>query len=224
MPRSAAGTTRPTGSSGDRSPRSGKPTPTDPATEPDPGWLPLLNTPPYPEHPSGHSCLSGSIVHILQDFFGTDKMEFSATSAVSGTTRSFTRFSQAIKEIIEARVWGGIHFRTADVQGSIIGKKVAHWREKHYFQRHCCIGSPPGLIGETRAHDISPRPSPPPPGAKLGLRRVPLPARGHHPGRPLVPALRPLLPGRRRAPRRARRGGRPRHGVPVGSAVRAGVR
>src|SRR6266542_6213266 len=52
-------------------------------------------------------------------------------------------------------------------------------------QRHCCIGSPPGLIGETRAHDISPRPSPPPPGAKLGLRRVPLPARGHHPGRPL---------------------------------------
>ena len=106
----------------------------NPATEPDPGWLPLLNTPPYPEHPSGHSCLSGSIVHTLQDFFGTDKMEFSATSAVSGTTRSFTRFSQAIKEIIEARVWGGIHFRTADVQGSIIGKKVAHWREKHYFQ------------------------------------------------------------------------------------------
>ena len=44
------------------------------------------------------------------------------------------RFSDALKEIIDARVWGGIHFRTADVQGTVIGKKVAHWLEKHYFQ------------------------------------------------------------------------------------------
>ena len=46
----------------------------------------------------------------------------------------FDRFSHALKEIIDARVWGGIHFRTADEQGAVIGKKVAHWMDKHYFR------------------------------------------------------------------------------------------
>ncbi len=50
------------------------------------------------------------------------------------SARSFDRFSEALKEIIDARVWGGIHFRTADVQGAVLGKKVAHYLEKHYFQ------------------------------------------------------------------------------------------
>lgn len=103
------------------------------ATEAEPEWLPLIATPPYPEHPSGHGCLSGSIVKTLRDFFGTDRAEFSATSAFSGTTRSFTRFSHAIEEIIDARVYSGIHFRAADVQGARIGKQVARWREQHYF-------------------------------------------------------------------------------------------
>ena len=87
-----------------------------------------------PEHPSGHSCGSGAIVASLQSFFGTDKIAFTAFGAGSGTSRSYTRLSETIKEIIDARVYAGIHFRTADVQGSIIGKKVAHWAEKHYFQ------------------------------------------------------------------------------------------
>ena len=39
-----------------------------------------------------------------------------------------------LKEVIDARVWGGIHFRTADTQGAVLGKKVAHYVEKHYFQ------------------------------------------------------------------------------------------
>ena len=51
----------------------------------------------------------------------------------SGTTRSFTRFSQAIEEIIDARVYSGIHFRSADVQGARLGRQVARYRERHYF-------------------------------------------------------------------------------------------
>jgi hypothetical protein len=73
-------------------------------------------------------------VETLKDFFGTDKVSFSMTSGVSGTTREFDRFSHAIKEIIDARVWAGIHFRTADVQGHVIGKKVAHILAKDYFR------------------------------------------------------------------------------------------
>jgi hypothetical protein len=100
----------------------------------DPDWLPLLPTPPYPDHPSAHTCISGSFVYTLQDFFGTDKMAFGGRNSVNGIERDFSRFSDAIKEITDARVWAGLHFRTADVHGSVIAKKVAHWRDKHYFQ------------------------------------------------------------------------------------------
>jgi hypothetical protein len=103
------------------------------ATELDAGWLPLIATPPYPEHPSGHTGLSGSIVATLQEFFGTDRMAWTDTNNAA-LTRSFTRFSQAIDEIVDARVWSGIHFRTADEQGARIGRQVAKWRDKHYFQ------------------------------------------------------------------------------------------
>jgi hypothetical protein len=118
----------------------------NPDTVADPTWLPLFDpatpvchlpalfTPPFPDHPSGHACATGAFVHTLQNFFGTDKIGFSAFSNKSCTTRSFDRFSDALSEVIDARVWAGIHFRTADVQGAMLGKKVAHYLEKHYFQ------------------------------------------------------------------------------------------
>jgi hypothetical protein len=105
----------------------------NPATVADPTWTPLLATPPFPDHPSGHSCVSGAIVNTLQAFFGTDKIALSAFSNNSHTTRTFDRFSDALKEVLDARVWGGIHFRTADMQGSVMGMKVAHYLVKHFF-------------------------------------------------------------------------------------------
>ena len=105
----------------------------NPRTDPDGGWVPLIPTPPYPEHPSGHTGLSGSFVKTLQQFFRTDRIAWSDTNN-AGLTRSFTRLSQAIDEIVDARVWSGIHFRTADEQGELIGKQVARYREEHYFQ------------------------------------------------------------------------------------------
>jgi hypothetical protein len=105
----------------------------NPATEADPEWLPLIATPPYPDHPSGHGCVSGSIVATLQDFFHTDRVRFSSLSASSGTSRKFTRFSQAIEEIVDARVYSGIHFRKADEAGARIGRQVADWRKRHFF-------------------------------------------------------------------------------------------
>ena len=54
----------------------------------------------------------------MAEFFGTDKMTFDAfSSRFPGEPRHFDGFSDCLKEIIDARVWGGIHFRTADVQG-----------------------------------------------------------------------------------------------------------
>jgi hypothetical protein len=121
----------------------------NPATEADPAWLPLFDptvpvsgpplvTPGFPDHPAGHTCISAATVHALQAFFGTDKVSFTATSNKCSPApcppRSFDRFSLALKEIIDARVWGGIHFRTADVQGAVLGMKVAQYLDKHYFQ------------------------------------------------------------------------------------------
>ena len=105
----------------------------NPRTDKEEGWLPLIATPPYPEHPSGHTGLSGSMVATLQDFFGTDRIGWTDTNN-GGLTRSFTRFSQAIDEVIDARVWSGIHFRNADAQGARIARRVAKWREHHYFR------------------------------------------------------------------------------------------
>jgi hypothetical protein len=102
----------------------------NPATQPDPEWSPLINTPPYPEHPSGLASLGGAAVATLQDFYGTDYADFGVTTA-AGVTRSYSRFSQAIDEIVDARVWSGIHFRFADEQGAKIGRRVAHWNDRH---------------------------------------------------------------------------------------------
>jgi hypothetical protein len=120
----------------------------NPATEPDPSWTPLFDpstpatppplvTPPFPDHPSGHCAVLSAITHTLRDFFATDTIAFTLSSNKSHTTRSFDRFSHATKEVIDARVWAGIHFRTADEQGAVLGNKVAHWLTKHYFQPRC---------------------------------------------------------------------------------------
>jgi hypothetical protein len=112
----------------------------NPATIADPSWLPLLPTPPYPDHPSGHNCFSSSAVSTLQDFFHTDRDTFTVASnapppAPPGLTQTFTRFSDVRRQIIDARVWSGIHFRAADEQGAKLGKEVARYREQHYFHR-----------------------------------------------------------------------------------------
>jgi ribosomal protein L32 len=64
----------------------------------------------------------------------TSASHFTATSNKSGTTRTFHSLSDALKENINARVWAGIHFRTAVLQGVKLGTKVARYLHKHYFQ------------------------------------------------------------------------------------------
>jgi hypothetical protein len=113
----------------------------NPATEPDPAWTALI-TAPYPEHPSGHLCLDGAHLRVLQMFFGTDAPEggYQITSASAfllasdPRTRTFSSFSQALAEIIEARIWAGLHFRTADVQAAELGRNVVDYMANNYFQ------------------------------------------------------------------------------------------
>jgi hypothetical protein len=106
----------------------------NPGTTKDKDWWPLIETPGFPEHPAGHTAGSGAIVGMLQNFFRADRIRFSAWSPGSRTTRTFDSFSQALEEVINSRVWGGIHFRTGDIQGARLGMEVARWARTHYFK------------------------------------------------------------------------------------------
>jgi hypothetical protein len=110
----------------------------NPATSPDPAWTPLL-TAPYPDHVSGHLGLDGSHTGVLRMFFGDApaggyQITSSFVNPGGPATRSFSSFDQAVDEIVEARIWAGLHFRTADVQGRQLGTNVANFAAANYFQ------------------------------------------------------------------------------------------
>ena len=114
----------------------------NPATSPDPPgtlpWTPLLSA-PYPDHVSGHLGLDGSHTGVLQLFFGDAPVGgYQITSVFANpggdATRTFTSFSQALDELVLARIWAGLHFRTADTQGRQLGADVANFAAANYFQ------------------------------------------------------------------------------------------
>jgi hypothetical protein len=103
------------------------------ATEADPNWTALIASPPYPEHPSGLATFGSAVVDTMQHFYGQDNATFSGTTP-GGVTRQFTSFSQLREDIVDARVWSGIHFRFADEEAAKIGRRVAHWGNRHAFR------------------------------------------------------------------------------------------
>jgi hypothetical protein len=121
----------------------------NPATVGDPAWTPLftpsldpaiagvgppLNTPPYPDHPSGATAYASATMHAFQSFFGTDDESFYVTSGrFPGEQLHFDRFSDLIHQIVEARIWAGIHFRNADLQAANLGREVEAWTHTHQF-------------------------------------------------------------------------------------------
>ena len=112
--------------------------PTSPPLPPSP--LPVggvggpLGTPPYPDHPSGATAYASASMNALASFFGTDEMTFYATSSrFPGNQRTFNRFSDLTNEILDARVWAGIHFRNPDAQAATLGREVARYIHKHLF-------------------------------------------------------------------------------------------
>jgi hypothetical protein len=113
----------------------------NPATEPQAGWLPLISA-PYPEHPSGHLCQDGAHLAILRGFFGdAPRGGYQITSnsmlllPTDARQRTFSSFSQALDELVEARIWAGLHFRAANVQAELLGRNVVAYMVANHFQR-----------------------------------------------------------------------------------------
>ena len=109
------------------------------ATEPDTGWTSLLPLPPYPDEPSGANCVFGGLMNSAKAFFGSDAAEFDIVSVGlgpgtgTGSSRHYSRFTDVIPDVIDARVYGGLHFRRADVNAAMLGQSVADYVDRNFF-------------------------------------------------------------------------------------------
>jgi hypothetical protein len=106
----------------------------NPAISVDKSWDPLLVTPPHQEYPSAHCLGAGAAVVILQEIFGSDKLATSYVYPPLGVVRRWETFSQIGKEVEDARVWSGIHFRTSDEHATQVGRQIGEFAMKTYLR------------------------------------------------------------------------------------------
>ena len=102
-------------------------------TEADPAWTPLFPTPQHPEYLSGHSTNSSAMATVLTLLFGDEPgapiVAISPTNP--GFERHWARLSEGVEEVIDARIYAGIHYRTSDEDGAAVGRKVARFVVNH---------------------------------------------------------------------------------------------
>ena len=103
------------------------------SVDPDPAWTPLFTTPRYPDWPSGHGGVAGAAQQVLTSFLGPFAPHpIDVTSPTDpGSTHTYDSWSQLTQEVIDARVWEGIHFRFSDVVGAQVGSDVARYDLRH---------------------------------------------------------------------------------------------
>jgi PAP2 superfamily len=123
----------------------------NPATIADVDWRPLRTTPNFPEYPSAHACHSGAVATALREFFGTDHVTFWLDSRITGTTRAYDTFHDVVRDVNEARVLAGFHFRNADQEGANLGRNVARFVAANLFRplgwRHASRFAPGPFFG-----------------------------------------------------------------------------
>jgi hypothetical protein len=104
----------------------------------DPNWVSLVPAPPYPDYTSGAVNVATATTRTLENFFGTDRLRFSVTTTNVGPTvqdtRAYRRLSDAAQEVVDARVYLGIHFRFADEAARKQGRRVADWTFRNFMR------------------------------------------------------------------------------------------
>ncbi|MGZ4224463.1 MAG: vanadium-dependent haloperoxidase [Solirubrobacteraceae bacterium] len=111
----------------------------NPATTADPNWTPLLNTPNHPEYPSAHGCATGAFAEVLANALHTTHINVDIRGATNGDTaltsmRHFDTVSDLDRQVVDARVWIGFHYRHSVVVGEQIAREVSRWTLKRYFR------------------------------------------------------------------------------------------
>jgi hypothetical protein len=107
----------------------------NPATDPDPSWVPLVDNPAYPEYPSGYNVFNATVSRSLAKVFHTRHLRLTLTStAVPDVRRHYDSGPALRREVVNARMWLGIHFPFADTAARGMGIRLSDWTLDHYFQ------------------------------------------------------------------------------------------
>lgn len=108
----------------------------NPATERDATWLPIADTPMHPEYPCAHCIAAASMCAVIESVLGTrDISEVSMTSRTApGATRRWTNLHDFVKEVSEARIWAGFHYRSSARVGQEMGEKIGAHVVANYMQ------------------------------------------------------------------------------------------
>ena len=98
-------------------------------------WTPLAPTPPHPEYPAAHACVMGAVAGTINHIFGS-RTHIVLTSTVAGTAaREYFETDDMVEDAIDARVYGGMHYRNSGSHGARLGRQTAEWVAEHYFKR-----------------------------------------------------------------------------------------
>jgi hypothetical protein len=112
----------------------------NPRTGEEVGWRPLITTPNHPEYPAAHGSITSAVAEVLTEFLGTDRIDvdihgFDVNGAPGNldAVRHFDEASQLREEIVNARLWAGLHYRGSSEAGVDLGRQVAHYDVQHAF-------------------------------------------------------------------------------------------
>jgi RHS repeat-associated protein len=126
------------------------------ATIADATWTPLVNTPPFPEYVSGHSTYSGAADAVLTNFFGNNVGFTADSNGLAGVTRTFDSFTSAANEAGISRIYGGIHFNSANQDGLATGRAIGNYVASNFLG---AVVPPPqlqaGLANDTAAGSVT---------------------------------------------------------------------
>jgi hypothetical protein len=105
------------------------------ATDREPAWEPFIATPMHPEYPCAHCITQAAVASVLEAFFGDAVPTFTLTSPTApGVTRSFGRLSDYVAEVINARVYDGVHYRTSGEVGAAMGRQIGAYTAQNYLK------------------------------------------------------------------------------------------
>jgi hypothetical protein len=105
------------------------------------GWRPLLTTPNHPEYPCAHCAITSAMAEVFSSFLGTNQIDLdlhgfdpAGPSGNLNAVRHYEMPNDLRHEIIDARIWAGLHYRFSGVAGVVLGRNVAHFDLGHAFQ------------------------------------------------------------------------------------------
>jgi hypothetical protein len=125
----------------------------NPLTAKDLTWTPTLTTPNHPEYPAAHGCLTSAMAGVFTAVLDTRRIDLTLTSTTVPTmpTRHFATADDLRAEIVEARLWGGLHFRGSSLAGVKLGRRVSRYVLEHAFRR--AEDGSPGEVDESSRSD-----------------------------------------------------------------------